>query len=256
MRSTVDIIIPVYNEEESLPRSIMLLVEFANRNLFNPWRIIIADNGSTDQTASISEALGQRFPGVEYLNIPRKGRGIALKTAWLDSNADIVLYMDVDLSTDLSALPVALEALETRAHIAIGSRLMSGARTTRSFKRSVLSVGYNMLIKLFFFSSFSDAQCGFKALTREAAELIVPHIKNNNWFFDTELLIIADQNKFTIEEIPVTWIEDSDSRVNIIKTVWEDIKGLMRLRFTSMTHIEPPALDTEPNDHVGNHPYK
>ena len=108
---------------------------------------------------------------------------------------------------------------------------MSGARTTRSFKRSLLSIGYNMLIKLFFFSSFSDAQCGFKALTRETAELIVPHIQNNNWFFDTELLILADQNKFVIEEIPVTWTDDPDSRVKLIGTAYEDMKGLLRLRF-------------------------
>jgi len=256
VRSSVDIIIPVFNEEETLPRSIMLLVDYANKNLFNPWRIIIADNGSTDQTKTISEALGQRFPGVEYLSIPRKGRGIALKTAWLDSNADIVMYMDVDLSTDLTALPIALESLETRCHIAVGSRLMSGSRTTRSFKRSLLSIGYNMLIKLFFFSSFSDAQCGFKALTRETAELIVPHIQNNNWFFDTELLILADQNKFVIEEIPVTWIEDSDSRVNIIKTVIEDIKGLMRLRFKSLPKITPPLIQIDVQEHVGDHPYK
>ena len=256
MRSSVDIIIPVFNEEETLPRSIMLLVDYANKNLFNPWRIIIADNGSTDQTKTISEALGQRFPGVEYLSIPRKGRGIALKTAWLDSNADIVMYMDVDLSTDLTALPIALESLETRCHIAVGSRLMSGARTTRSFKRSLLSIGYNMLIKLFFFSSFSDAQCGFKALTRETAELIVPHIQNNNWFFDTELLILADQNKFVIEEIPVTWIEDSDSRVNRIRTVIEDIKGLMRLRFKSLPKITPPLIQIDVQEHVGDHPYK
>ncbi len=256
MRSSVDIIIPVFNEEESLPRSIMLLVDYANRNLFNPWRIIIADNGSTDQTQTIAEALGQRFPGVEYLSIPRKGRGIALKTAWLDSNADIVLYMDVDLSTDLTALPIALDALETRAHIAVGSRLLSSSKTTRSFKRSLLSICYNMLIKLFFFSSFSDAQCGFKAMTRETAELIVPHIVNNNWFFDTELLIIADQNKFLIEEIPVTWIEDSDSRVNIIKTITEDIKGLLRLRLHSLPKIVPPVITVEAQDHVGDHPYK
>ena len=114
----------------------------------------------------------------------------------------------------------------------------------------------NMLIKLFFFSSFSDAQCGFKALTRETAELIVPHIQNNNWFFDTELLILADQNKFVIEEIPVTWIEDSDSRVNIIRTVIEDIKGLMRLRFKSLPKITPPLIQIDVQEHVGDHPYK
>lgn len=234
----------------------MLLVEFANRHVFNPWRIIIADNGSTDQTRTISEALGQRFPGVEYLNIPRKGRGIALKTAWLDSNADIVMYMDVDLSTDLTALPIALDALESRAHMVIGSRLLSSSKTTRTLKRSLLSIGYNMLIKLFFFSSFSDAQCGFKALTRETAELLVPHVKNNNWFFDTELLIIADQNKFIIEEIPVTWIEDSDSRVNIIKTVTEDIKGLLRLRFSNLPVIAAPQIVNDISSHAGDHPYK
>ncbi|HCG90356.1 MAG TPA: glycosyl transferase [Dehalococcoidia bacterium] len=256
MKPSVDIVIPVYNEESVLPRSILLLVEFVNKNISNPWRIVIADNGSTDNTKTVSEALGQRHPGVEYLQIPRKGRGIALKTAWLDSTADIVMYMDADLSTELTALPPTLNAIENGAHIVIGNRFHKNSQTTRSFKRTLISFLYNLLIKSFFLSSFSDAQCGFKALTKHSAQLLLPVIKNNNWFLDTEMLIIADHNNFIIKQIPVTWIEDTNSTVNIIKTATEDIRGLLRLRFTKMPQLTPPYIKPEESKHVGDHIYK
>ncbi|MCI0897318.1 MAG: glycosyltransferase family 2 protein [Chloroflexi bacterium] len=241
MSATVDITIPVYNEEEVLPRTIATLTEFLEANLSNPWQVTIADNASTDSTQAVSEMLCRKHPGVFYLRIPQKGRGRALRTAWLDSQADIVSYMDADLSTDLSHFPQLIKALESGNHIAVGSRLSKDSQVSRGFKREFISRGYNLLINAMFFTGLPDAQCGFKALTRATAEAIVPNIKNNNWFFDTELLVIAAKRGFNIASVPVKWIDDPASTVNIASTAKEDIKGLMRLRFGGIPQVEPPA---------------
>ncbi|MCH8801946.1 MAG: glycosyltransferase family 2 protein [Chloroflexi bacterium] len=241
MSATVDITIPVYNEEEVLPRTIASLTEFLETNLSNPWQVTIADNASTDSTQTVSEMLCRKHPGVFYLRIPQKGRGRALRTAWLDSQADIVSYMDADLSTDLSHFPQLIKALESGNHIAVGSRLSKDSQVSRGFKREFISRGYNLLINAMFFTGLPDAQCGFKALTRATAEAIVPNIKNNNWFFDTELLVIAAKRGFNIASVPVKWIDDPASTVNIASTAKEDIKGLMRLRFGGIPQVEPPA---------------
>ena len=244
MEPTVDVVIPVLNEEKKLSQTIMILTEFLRGNLpNNPWRILIADNGSTDNTRSISEMLCQRYTGVTYLHLPQKGRGRALRTAWLQSDADIVCYMDVDLSTALNEFPKLVGAIEEGFDIAIGSRLKTGAVVTRSFRRENISRLYNLLIKVLFFVPFSDAQCGFKAASKKASQVIVPLVKNNNWFFDTELLIIGFKRGFKIKEIPVRWTEDPDSRVKILSTVWEDIKGLFRLRFGGIPSITSDNVD-------------
>jgi glycosyltransferase involved in cell wall biosynthesis len=239
MLPTVDVVIPVYNEEKDLPRSILILSRFLKERLEYPWRIVIADNGSTDSTLSIAQMLSQKYPGVTYIHLLEKGRGRALRKAWLDSPADIVSYMDVDLSTDLNYFPKLIQAVEEGYDIAIGSRLAKGARTRRSFKRELISRCYNMLVRCLFFTHFTDAQCGFKALSSRAARALVPLVKDQGWFFDSELLIIAEKRGFRIKEIPVAWVEDPDSRVKIIRTAWGDLKGLMRLRFGGI-----PALPT------------
>ena len=241
MPSTIDIVIPVYNEEQALPRNILILTDFLKSNVINPWQIIIADNASTDSTRSVSEMLCERFSGVNYLYLPQKGRGRALKASWKESTADIVSYMDVDLSTDLVHFPQLISSIESGSHIAIGSRLSKESRVTRSFRREFISRTYNMMIKSMFFTGFPDAQCGFKAMTRESANTLIPQIKNNNWFFDTELLIIAAKNGFQISSQPVKWDDDPSSSVNITGTATEDIKGLLRLRFGGVPKVSPPA---------------
>ena len=240
-RATVDVVIPVFNEEQALPRNIVILADFLKANLRNPWQIIIADNASTDGTKAVSEMLCERYSGINYLYIPQKGRGRALKAAWLDSVADIVSYMDVDLSTDLAYFPQLIDSLEEGYHVAIGSRLSKGSRVSRGLKRELVSRSYNLLIKSMFFTPFQDAQCGFKALTRKTAQAIVPHIKNDNWFFDTELLIIAAKRGYKINQVPVKWDDDPSSTVNIARTATEDIKGLLRLRFGGIPSVNPPA---------------
>ena len=237
MVATVDIVVPVYNEEKALPSSIERLTGFLQDNVANPWQVIIADNASTDRTRPVSEELCRQYSGVSYFYLPQKGRGRALRSTWLASEADIVSYMDVDLSTDLIHFPQLIEALESGYHVVTGSRLSKESQVTRAFKREFISRSYNLLIKSMFFTGFPDAQCGFKALTRPAAQAIIPYIENNNWFFDTELLIIAAKRGYRIKSIPVKWDDDPTSTVNITGTAAEDIKGLLRLRFSGI----PPA---------------
>lgn len=231
---TVDVVIPVYNEERDLPRSITTLHAFLKENCPYRWRVVIADNASTDRTLELAKELAQRHPEVTYIHLDQKGRGRALRTAWTSSDADFVSYMDVDLSTNLKAFPPLIDALvKDSYHVAIGSRLKKGAMVTRQWKREIISRIYNLLIKLMFPSRrFSDAQCGFKALSREAVCKLVPLVKDQAWFFDSEVLLRAEQHGYKIFEVPVEWIEDLDSRVKIGKTAWEDVKGLVRVRFS------------------------
>lgn len=231
--SLVEVVIPVYDEEAQLEGSISTLVAFLQTTLKNPWKVTIADNASRDRTPEVGRKLASQLPGVDYLRLERKGRGYALRQAWGQSQAEMVSYMDVDLSTNLSAFPTLIDAiLSGKYQVAIGSRLVKGAQVTRQWKREIISRGYNLLIKLMFLNKFSDAQCGFKALTRQAALELLPLVQNNDWFFDTELLLRAEERGYRIFEVAVEWIEDLDSRVDLWPTIVEDVKGLMRVRFS------------------------
>jgi len=232
--ATVEVVIPVYNEENDLPESIAKLYKFMEGNLTSyNWHILIADNGSTDSSLEVARRLSQVHSRVKVLHLDQKGRGRALHKAWSESKADVRCYMDVDLSTDLVALPKLVDAIAKRgADIAIGSRLTTEAKVVnRTLKRELLSRGYITIIRAMFFVGFSDAQCGFKAISKDAAKKLLPLIKDRGWFFDSELLIIAEKNGFRIQEVPVQWTDDMDSRVNVIKTASGDLKGLLRLRF-------------------------
>ena len=230
---TVDVVIPVYNEERALEPSITTLREFLQQRFPYRWRIVIADNASVDRTLEIAKELSSVHPDVDYIHLDQKGRGRALRQAWLGSKADVVSYMDVDLSTNLEAFPPLIDGLVKEGyHVAIGSRLKKGAQVQRQLKREIISRCYNLLMKLMFWNRFSDAQCGFKALTRRAVEELVPIVKDQGWFFDSELLLRAEQKGYEIYEVPVSWIDDLDSRVNIAQTAWGDFKGLIRVRFS------------------------
>jgi glycosyltransferase involved in cell wall biosynthesis len=224
--------IPVYNEENALPVSIPALHAFLSANLNDfDWEIEIADNASIDRTPEVSRTLSEEYARVRYLRLEQKGRGRALKKSWMESDADIVSYMDVDLSTNLESFPPMVHALAHEGYdIGTGSRLMKGANTERSVKREFISRTYNLMVKGMFFTRFSDAQCGFKAVTREVVNVLLPHIEDNVWFFDSELLIIGEKSGYRIFDVPVKWIEDLDTRVKIFSTAVDDIKGLIRVR--------------------------
>lgn len=229
--TSVDVVVPVYNEEQVLAQSIATARGFMKQNLAQEWRIVIADNASTDKTWEIAQALSQEHTDVVSIHLDEKGRGRALRKAWLESTADIVSYMDVDLSTGLGALPELIRAIEEGCDIAVGSRLAPGSSLKRSFKRDFASRSYNLLIRVMFRTKFSDAQCGFKALSTKAAHELVPLIQDQKWFFDTELLILAEKKGYRIKDVPVVWTEDPDSRVSISRTAFDDLKGLLRMRF-------------------------
>lgn len=230
--TSIDVVLPVYNEESQLRPSVEYLFNFLTHHLHQNWQITIANNGSTDNTIQVGRSLANQYQNVRLINLPEKGRGRALKKVWLESEAEILSYMDIDLSTDLNHFQSLLVALISEGYdLAIGSRLAKGAMVTRSLKREILSRGYIFLIHALFQTQFTDAQCGFKAITKQAARAIIPRIRDNEWFFDTELLITAESSGFRIKDIPVCWNEDSDSRVKIIPTIIRDIRGLLRLRF-------------------------
>lgn len=228
---TVDVVIPVLNEAHVLERSVSTVREFLQETAPWRWRVVIVDNGSTDGTDGVGRRLAETHSDVHFLHLHQRGRGRALRAAWMQSSADIVGYMDVDLSTELAAVPRAVDAIAKEGYdIAIGSRLMSASQTKRSLKREFISQAYNLFIKTVLWTRFSDAQCGFKFVTREVVNQIVPQVKDQSWFFDTEMLVLAEKQGYRIKDLPVVWIEDDDSRVKIVRTAWEDIKGVFRLR--------------------------
>jgi glycosyltransferase involved in cell wall biosynthesis len=231
-RPQVDVVIPVYNEERVLRLSTLRLCRyFADRLSWLDLRVTIADNASTDNTPAIAMELSRDLPGVAYLRLEEKGRGRALRAAWSASTADVVAYMDVDLSTDLRCLGPLLEPLISGdADLAIGSRLAQGAEVTRGLKREFISRSYNRLLGVALGASFSDAQCGFKAGRRSTIAALLPSVQDEAWFFDTELLYRAQCEGLRIHEVPVHWIDDPDSRVDILSTALEDLRGVHRLR--------------------------
>jgi putative flippase GtrA len=233
-RLDVDVVVPVYNEQAALDGSIRRLHAFLTQSFPFAWRIVIADNASADATPSVAAGLVEELPGVAHLRLDRKGRGLALKEAWSRSDARVVAYMDVDLSTDLRGLlPLVAPLLSGHSDVAIGSRLARGAHVVRGPKREVISRTYNKILRATLRVGFTDAQCGFKAVTREASALLLPQIRDDGWFFDTELLVLAGREGLRVHEVPVDWVDDPDSRVDIVRTAVDDLKGVARLAFAT-----------------------
>jgi glycosyltransferase involved in cell wall biosynthesis len=228
---SVEVVVPVYNEQDALPKSIPALCAYLETYFPYRWSVVIADNASTDATLAVAEGLAAGDPHVSVLHLDEKGRGRALKAAWSASEADVVAYMDVDLSTNLwSFLPLVAPLATGHSDVAIGSRLLRGAMVTRKWKRELISRCYNLLIKAMFRNRFSDAQCGFKAIKRGVAQELLPQVEDGEWFFDTELLLLAEEQGYRVSEVPVDWIEDLDSRVDVASTAMKDVKGLLRVR--------------------------
>ncbi|MEV3907376.1 bifunctional glycosyltransferase family 2/GtrA family protein [Streptomyces canus] len=228
--ATVDIVVPVYNEERALPGCLRTLHARLSRGFPFPWRITVADNASTDATLATARRLADELPGVGVVHLDRKGRGLALRTVWGASDADIVAYMDVDLSTGLDGLlPLVAPLASGHSDLAIGSRLASGARTVRGPRREFISRCYNGIIRLTHGVRFTDAQCGFKAARTDVLRPLLEVTQDDAWFFDTELLLLAEHNGLRIHEVPVDWVEDVDTRVDVASTAREDLRGLWRM---------------------------
>jgi len=230
-RVVVEVTIPVYNEEAVLVKQINKLVNHLAKHDEIMWRIVIADNGSTDKTGEIARDMSKADSRISLREIKAKGRGYALRDSWLNSKSDVVCYIDVDFSTDLNDLTelIGMVAMD-RSDIAYGSRLSRDSKTTRSVFREVLSRGYNLLVKMILGVRFKDAQCGFKALSLSAAHDLVPDVRDNKWFFDTELLYLAEKRGYRLGEVPVTWVEGRESKVRILRTVLDYFINLVKLR--------------------------
>jgi putative flippase GtrA len=240
----VEIVIPVRDEERDLDRSVRRLLRYLRTRFPFPSRVIIADNGSTDRTWVVAAALEQEFAEVRAVRLEEPGRGRALRTLWSASDADVLAYMDVDLSTDLNALlPLVAPLLSGHSDLAIGTRLARGARVIRGPRREVISRCYNVLLHATLGARFSDAQCGFKAIRADKARLLLPLTRDTAWFFDTELLILAERAGLRIHEVPVDWVDDSDSRVDILATARADLRGIARMAWgLSRDTIQVPSL--------------
>jgi putative flippase GtrA len=248
----LDVVVPVYNEERALAGSVRRLRAYLDAMLPWPAVVTIADNGSTDSTPRVADALAAELAGVRVRHLPSKGRGLALRTAWAATDADVVAYMDVDLSTSLTALlPLVAPLVSGHSDLAIGSRLARGSRVVRGPKREVVSRCYNLILRACLRNGFSDAQCGFKAVRAEVARRLLPQIADDGWFFDTELLVLAERSALRIHEVPVDWVDDADSRVAIMRTAAGDLRGLARLLVSRRGAPPTRTASTAPVVHGG-----
>lgn len=238
----LDVVIPVYNEETDLGLCVRRLHAYLRDGFPFTARITIADNASTDATLAVAQLLAGELDGVRVLHLDAKGRGRALRAAWSASDAAVVAYMDVDLSTDLNALlPLVAPLVSRHSELAIGTRLDASSRVVRRPKREIISRCYNLLLKTTLRAGFSDAQCGFKAMRTEVARELLPLVRDGEWFFDTELLVLAERAGLRIHEVPVDWIDDPDSRVDIVDTARKDLSGIWRLTKALTTGALPLA---------------
>jgi putative flippase GtrA len=226
----IDIVIPVYNEAIDLEGSVRALDTYLSEALPYSYRVTIADNASVDGTWLIAQRLAGTMPHVTAVHLDQKGRGLALKQVWLASDADVVAYMDVDLSTDLAAvLPLVAPLVSGHSDVAIGTRLSRTSRVVRGPKREFISRCYNLVLRTTLRASFSDAQCGFKAMRHDVAQELLPLVEDTSWFFDTELLVLAQRADLRIHEVPVDWTDDPGTTVDIVATATEDLRGVSRL---------------------------
>ena len=241
----VDIVVPVYNEQAELGSSIMLLMDELDKLASYPnpviGQVVIADNASNDKTWNLATHLVEAFPvQVRALRIPQKGRGRALKLAWSSSAAHVMAYMDVDLSTDVSHIPQLVRPiLDGRADVSFGSRLMPTSQVTRCAKREFISRTYNRMLQAYLHVGFRDAQCGFKAISSDAVQALLPLVEDNEWFFDTELLVLAERMGVAMCEFPVRWREDEGTTVHIASTVWKDLRGMKRMHRRAKAPLTP-----------------
>ena len=226
----LDVVVPVYNEEVDLGPCVHRLHAYLEDAFPYPFRITVADNASTDGTLAVANRLAQTYPDVDVVHLAAKGRGRALAHVWAASDAQVLAYMDVDLSTDLAALlPLVAPLITGHSDVAIGSRLARGSRVVRGPKREVISRCYNVLLRGALAARFSDAQCGFKAIRADVAQRLLPLVEDTGWFFDTELLVLAERSGLRIHEVPVDWVDDPDSRVDVVATARADLAGMWRI---------------------------
>lgn len=226
----LDVVVPVFNEEVALEPCVRRLHTHLGNTFPYGFTITVADNASRDATPGIAARLAGELPEVRSVRLEEKGRGRALHTTWAHSEAPVRAYLDVDLSTDLNALlPLVAPLISGHSDLAVGSRLTGGSRVVRGARRETISRAYNLILRGSLAARFSDAQCGFKAIRGEVADALLPLVEDNGWFFDTELLVLAERAGLRIHEVPVDWVDDPDSRVDVVRTALDDLRGVWRV---------------------------
>ena len=235
----IDLVLPVYNGENYIEKSIRKLHDWIKQNPDHEYNIVIAINASTDNTLNIAKKLESELPNeIRVMNIPQKGRGVAIRTGWENSNAEICAYMDADLSADLKHITEIIEPIiKNEAQICCGSRKMQDSSVKTTLMRGVLSWLYNLTLRTTLGLKIADSQCGFKSIRTDAAKKIIPLVESNGWFFDSELLVIAQKNGFKIKAVPVKWIDDVQTTVIVPKIVTEFLKGIKRMRKNGIPEI-------------------
>ena len=241
----VDVVVPVYNEQAQIGSTVLMLVErlreLAARETPVSAQVVVADNASSDRTWEIATRLVELFGDeVRAIRISEKGRGRALKLAWGSSLAHVRAYMDVDLSTDIAQIDELVDPiLQGRAAVSFGSRLLPDSQVQRCVKREFISRCYNRMLQGYLRVNFRDAQCGFKAISAGTAQILLPQVVDDEWFFDTELLYLAERAGLPMHEFAVRWREDAGSTVHIADTVRKDLAGMYRLKCGGARVVEP-----------------
>ena len=214
---TIQVVLPVYNEERSVLATSEIVHAFFVANPQHEWEAVIADNASIDGTPDLGKAIASKYDEFEYLRIERKGRGAALREAWQNADSQVVAYTDIDLSTSLRSLIDAAELIERGADIVVGNRVHPESIVKRSLQRTIMSRIYNFVARKTLGLRFNDVHCGFKSGRRTVIQGLLTEIEDDYWFFDTELLYLAQRKGLKNVEIPVVWEEsDSDSALNLL----------------------------------------
>jgi glycosyltransferase involved in cell wall biosynthesis len=228
------IVIPVLNEEKILKENVLKIFNFCQKNLTINWQIVIVDNRSTDQTVVIAKDLGRRYQQIEYLYVDKVGKGVAIRTGWQKYSADIYCFMDADLATDLSALVTLISSFKEGYDMVIGSRFLAQSQVSRSLIRKMFSFGYHLVARILLNLKIKDLPCGFKAINSRIKENVLPKVKDEAWFFDSELVIVAEKQGYRIKEIPIIWQEPrkgrGESRVKTLSLSLAYFKQLLALK--------------------------
>jgi hypothetical protein len=217
--------------EESIERQMICYYQTLSRY---DWRVYLAYNGEApEKTIDLVIKLRERFPRLFYSYSAQAGKGSGVLNTLSESDADIMIYMDIDLASDIKDVVNLIRGIEEGNDVCQGSRYHEDSIVSRSFKRKFISIGYNRYFMPLMLGAkaYKDAQCGFKAVNRKVVKEVFPLIKNRNWFFDSEMLYFAQRKGMKIKEIPITWTESQFSGVKLIKAIWEFIKCSFELRF-------------------------
>ena len=231
------VVIPSYNEEEILEKNTIEVYNFLKKNIKDyRWRIIISDNCSLDRTLDLAKRLSKRYKNISYVHMNKRSKSLAIKKIWLAEEADVYMYMDADLSTDLKHIPDLLLGIEKGNDLVTGSRTSEESKTSRNFNRHIISLALILMLKILFSTSLSDFQCGFKAINKKIRNNILPKMKaTEHGFMDAEMLIVAHKKGYKVLEVPVIWQDERESRIKVFAGIFDALKNMLKIKYDLIT---------------------